>query len=134
MRARVVPDATRLSLRGFVDEVAAPDATLYTDEWVSYRGLREDHEAVNHAAGEYVRRMAHTQGIESFWAVLKRGCTGTFHHFSEKHCDRYVTEFAQRHNGRQADTLVMMGDLAAGMAGKRLRWEDLVRPRCPEVD
>ena len=128
VRARVIPDATRLTLRGFVDEVATPDATLYTDEWRSYRGLRDRHEAVNHSAGEYVREMAHTNGIESFWAILKRGYQGTFHHFSEKHMDRYVTEFAQRHNRREADTLIMMGDLAGGMAGKRLRWKDLVRP------
>ena len=49
------------------------------------------HETVEHSVGEYVRDMAHTNGIESFWALLKRGYIGTFHHFSEKHMGRYVT-------------------------------------------
>ena len=69
---------------------------------------------------------ASTNGIESFWSMLKRGHHGTFHYISAKHLDRYVTEFAERHNHREADTLDMMGVLAARMAGKRLRWVDLV--------
>ena len=86
-----------------------------------------DHEAVCHSAGEYVKGMAHTNGIESFWSMLKRGYQGTFHHFSEKHTDRYVTEFAGRHNDRNSDTLDQMAAVVRGMAGKRLRYEDLVR-------
>ena len=86
-----------------------------------------DHEAVNHSAGEYVRGMAHTNGIESFWSMLKRGYQGTFHHFSEKHLDRYVTEFAGRHNDREADTIDMMGNAAQGMVGKRLTCRGLIQ-------
>ncbi len=63
------------------------------------------HEAVEHSVGEYVRDQAHTNGIESFWALLKRGYIGTFHHFSEKHMGRYVDEFATRHNRRKWDTM-----------------------------
>ena len=85
-----------------------------------------DHEQVNHNIGEYVRGMAHTNGIESFWAMLKRGYQSTFHHFSEKHLDRYVTEFAGRHNDREADTIEMMARMATGMVGKRLRYQDLI--------
>ena len=64
-----------------------------------------DHETVRHSVGEYVDGMAHTNGIESFWALLKRGYHGTYHHMSEKHLNRYVTEFAGRHNERSRDTL-----------------------------
>ena len=67
-----------------------------------------EHESVRHSVGEYVRDMASTQGIESFWALLKRGYHGTYHHMSEKHLNRYVTEFAGRHNERTRDTLDQM--------------------------
>ena len=69
--------------------------------------------------------MVHTNGIESFWAMLKRGYKGTYHKMSEKHLTRYVTEFAGRHNVRNLDTLVQMTVLAEGFAGKKLRYEDL---------
>ena len=62
-------------------------AQVYTDENRSYVGLRGSfqHEAVKHGVGEYVRGMAHTNGIESFWSMLKRSCHGTFHYLSAKH-------------------------------------------------
>ena len=85
-----------------------------------------DRESVNHSAGEYVRGQAHTNGMESFWAMLKRGYQGTFHHFSEKHTDRYVAEFAGRHNIREADTADMMAIIARRSVGKRLRYADLI--------
>ena len=67
-----------------------------------------DHEAVNHSAGEYVRGMAHTNGIESFWSMLKRGYQGTYHKMSPKHLERYINEFSGRHNVREADTIDQM--------------------------
>ena len=124
--ARVVADTDAPTLQGFVREHAAPGATVYTDEAAAYKGMSEfDHEAVNHSVGEYVREMASTNGIESFWAMLKRGHQGIYHKFSPKHLDRYVTEFAGRHNDREADTVDQMAGIVAGMAGKRLRYSDL---------
>ena len=125
--ARVVENTEGPTLKDFVAEHTAPGAKVFTDESSSYQGMDFDHEAVNHSAGEYVRGMAHTNGIESFWAMLKRGYQGTFHHFSEKHCDRYVSEFAGRHNIREQDTAAQMGHLAKEMVGKRLRYRDLIR-------
>ena len=124
--ARVVENTEGPTLKGFVAEHTAPGAKVFTDESPSYQGMDFDHEAVNHSAGEYVRGMAHTNGIESFWAMLKRGYQGTFHHFSEKHCDRYVSEFAGRHNIREKDTVDQMAHVAHHMTGKRLRYRDLV--------
>jgi hypothetical protein len=72
---------------------------------------------------EYVNGMAHTNGIESFWAMLKRSYKGMHHKMSIKHLARYVTEFAGRHNVRDLDTLVQM---ARGLDGRRLRYSDLV--------
>ena len=101
-------------------------AKVFTDDAGAYEGMPFDHEAVNHSAGEYVRGMAHTSGVESFWSMLKRGYQGTFHHFSEKHLDRYVGEFAGRHNDREADTIDLMVHMAQSMVGRRLRWRELI--------
>ena len=124
--ARSVQATDAPTLQGFVGEHAALGAKVYTDDAYAYRGMSFEHEAVNHYAGEYVRGMAHTNGIESFWSMLKRGYHGTFHHFSEKHLDRYVVEFAGRRNDREADTIDQMAHIAQGMVGKRLRFRDLI--------
>ena len=123
--AGTVDDTGKAALQGFVVERVADGATVYTDEASAYEGLPFEHESVTHSAGEYVRGMAHTNGMESFWSMLKRGYQGTFHHFSEEHTDRYVAEFAGRHNMREADTAEQMGIVAADMVGKRLRYRDL---------
>ncbi len=127
--ARVVEHTDGPTLKGFVREHVQPGATLYTDEAVAYKGMPEfDHEAVNHSVSEYVREMASTNGMESFWAMLKRGYQGIYHKMSPKHLDRYVQEFAGRHNARNADTIDQMTGIVAGMEGKRLRYADLIAP------
>ena len=72
--------------------------------------------------------MAHTNGIESVWAVLKRGFNGTYHNWSEKHCDRYVDEFAFRLNegNCEIDTMDRIESLCKGMDGKRLKYKELI--------
>ena len=126
VNAAVVPDTRMETLQPFVEDRTVLTAKVYTDEHPSYRRLRRAHEAVHHRSGEYVRGDAHTQGIESFWSMLKRAHKGTFHKMSPKHLDRYVTEFAGRHNIRDADTIEQMRRLAAGMVGKRLTYRALV--------
>ena len=86
------------------------------------------HEKVNHNVAEYVRGQAHTNGVESFWSMLKRAHIGMFHKMSSKHLDRYVTEFAARHNMREDDTIDQMGAVVLGMDCKRLRYADLTAP------
>ena len=117
--AAVVDTTDKRTLQRFIADRAADDAG-------GYQGMPFDHEAVNHSAGEYVRGMAHTQGIESFWATLKRAHKGTFHKLSPKHLHRYVTEFAGKHNSRDVDTVDQMNAVLAGMVGKRLMYRDLV--------
>ena len=114
------------TLQGFVVERTAPEAAVYTDEALAYRGIPREHATVSHGRGEYVRGDVTTNGIESFWSLLKRGYHGTFHHLSEKHLDRYVREFAGRNNIRDLDTLDQMQALVRGMVGRRLRLADLV--------
>jgi transposase-like protein len=122
--AKVVESTDADTLQGFVEQHAAEGATVYTDEAAAYEGL-PNHAAVKHSVGEYVRGQAHTNGIESFWSMLKRGYYGTYHKMSPKHLNRYVKEFEGRHNVREIDTAEQMGGLVAGMAGKRLRYHDL---------
>ena len=69
--------------------------------------------------------MAHTNGVESFWAMLKRGYQGTYHKMSRKHLHRYVNEFAGRHNIRDMDTIAQMAFIVLSMVGKRLKYSDL---------
>ena len=124
--AKVVDEADAKTLQGFVADHAAPDATVYTDEAAAYKGMPFEHDSVRHSAGEYVKDMAHTNAIESFWATLKRGYHGTYHHMSPKHLDRYIMEFSGRHNNRPLGTLDQMARVAQGMINKRLRYEDLI--------
>ena len=125
--AKVVQDTSAATLQGFVRDNAVPGATVYTDEAKAYQGMADyRHDAVKHSLGEYVRGPVHTNGIESFWSMLKRAHKGTFHKLSAKHLDRYVQEFAGRHNLREQDTIDMMAAIADGMKGKRLSYQDLI--------
>ena len=100
MRARVIAGTTTKEIQSNVRDLVAPGATLCTDEHAAYRGMPEyEYQIVNHSAKQFVDGMAHTNGIESVWAVLKRGFYGVYHSFSEKHLQRYVDEFAFRLNG-----------------------------------
>ena len=101
--AEVVSDTGRETLQGFVFSNTEPGAIVYTDEHVSYRGL-PNHTAVKHSVGQFVNGMAHTNGVESFWSLFKRGYNRIFHKMSIKHLNRYVGEFAGRQNMRDCDT------------------------------
>ena len=83
---------------------------------------------VKHSVKEYVREEAHTNGVESVWAALKRGYQGIYHKMSSKHLDRYVREFAGRHNLRPEDTLEQMSTIAKRMGPKRLPYRKLTVP------
>lgn len=125
IRAKVVPDTRKETLHAFIDENVAEGAEKFTDENRSYQGL-DNHRAVNHSLGKWVDQMAHTNGMESFWAMFKKGFHGTFHRMSPAHLHRYITEFAGRHNLRPLDTIDQMKRLAEGMRGKHLPYNDLV--------
>ena len=122
--AKVVERTDKDTLQGFVRTHTAKGAKIYTDEAWAYEGL-ENHETVKHSVGEYVREMAHTNGVESFWSMLKRAHKGVYHKLSPKHLQRYVSEFAGRQNIREMDTAVQMAHVVAAMVGKRLLYRDL---------
>ena len=126
--ASVIPETSQDQLEGFIRERIAKGCTIFTDDHGGYSGLWVDfnHESVRHSVKEYVHGQAHTNGIESFWSMLKRGYHGTYHSMSPKHLQRYVGEFAGRHNIRPLDTIDQMSEMVRGMDGKRLRYRDLV--------
>ena len=98
--AQVSRSLSSPSLQAFVVENAPLAKAVYTDDAHAYRGLPRHHESVKHTLHEYVRGNVHTNGVESFWSMLKRAHKGTFHKMSPKHLGRYVQEFAGRHNIR----------------------------------
>ena len=83
-----------------------------------------------------MKRQASTNGIESFWALMKRGLHGTYHHVSVKHLGRYVDECSGRHNVRPLDTAEQMAIMAVRSKGKHLTYSDLIgrkEPRQPRM-
>ena len=125
VKAKVVPNTMSETLGGFVIGNVIPGTRIYTDDATAYTHL-PNHASVKHSVSEYVRGSVHTNGIESFWATLKRAHKGTFHRLSAKHLHRYVDEFVGRHNMRELDTLDQMALLASKMTGSQLRYKDLV--------
>lgn len=106
-------------------------STLFTDEHAAYNdldGLFFRQERVNHSANEYVRGMASTNGIESVWAVLKRGLNGVYHQISKKHLTRYVDEFTFRLNAGDVKrhTLERLDSFVDAIAGKRITYKELI--------
>ena len=122
--AAVIPEVNSARAGHFIKQHKDKDAKTYTDENSIYKSL-PNHESVNHSVGEYVRGMAHTNGMESFWAAFARGFNGTYQKISPKHLDHYIKEYAGRHNVRHKDTIDMMAAQARNMAGRRLTYKGL---------
>lgn len=130
VRATPVADTTGKTLTGYVEANVPEGASVVTDDFSAYRGLTAKgyiHHTVNHSAGEYVRHYCiHTNGIESFWALLKRGHYGIYHYMSQKHLHRYVNEFSFRQNTREAGTMGFIEQTISRMIGKRLTYKGLI--------
>ena len=126
VRSEVIESTDGPTLKEFVEDHTYSDTMVYTDEARAYSSVDRKRETVKHSIGEYVYEQAHTNGIESFWALLKRGYVGVYHHMSPKHLERYVIEFEGRHNQRNLDTVEQMRAIAQGMDWKRLKYADLI--------
>lgn len=101
---------------------------LMTDEHAAYRVLDNDYvrQAVSHGRGEYVRGTAHTNTIEGFWSIFKRGVMGIYHHVSDKHLQRYLDEFAARYNTRDQREGDRFDGFLAASIGRRLTYQELI--------
>lgn len=130
VRAFHVPSVTGQNLKMVLESQIHPETHVMTDSSPRYNLLKREHgfkayEQVNHSKAEYVRGIAHTNTVEGFFSVLKRGLIGTFHHVAPKHLQRYSEEFSFRYNTRTALGF-SDADRAAialkGIAGKRLTY------------
>ena len=130
VRAKVVQSVGMAELHKELKSNVAQGATLYTDRWVAYRGLAAqfNHTTVDHGAKEYVNGDCHTNGIESFWALFKRGYHGVYHQMSKKHLQRYVNEFAFRFNHKAHSMQFVFSDVVARVANStQLPYKTLIQ-------
>jgi transposase-like protein len=112
---QIIENTDAITLNAFVRKAVSETVDLVaTDEHSGYRFLKEyfPHEAVSHSQGEYVRGEVHTNNLESFWSLFKRGVMGSFHHVSKKYLPLYLAEFQFRHNNRHESD--MFGKAIAG--------------------
>ncbi len=125
--AMPISDTTKQTLHPIIRDNIMSGSTLYTDDNPSYTGAYRRHQVVNHSAKQYVNGMAHTNSIESVWALLKRGYNRTYHNWSMKHCRQYVNEFAFRLNDGncERDTQDRLDSLFSMMTGKRITYTKL---------
>jgi hypothetical protein len=128
-KSKQVPNRRAVTLIPEMVKAIDPDATINTDELASYNSAYEHfmyHETVNHEQKEYARGDVHINSCESYFALLKRGVHGTFHHISPKHTDRYCCEFSFRWNQRKVTDGERMLVALAGFSAKRLEYSTLV--------
>lgn len=129
-KAMPLSGTTQEEIRGAIHANIEVGSILYTDEHAAYNdldGLFFKQERVNHSASEYVRGMASTNGVESVWAVLKRGLHGVYHKASKKHLHRYVDEFTFRLNAGNVarHTLQRLDSFVDSVVGKRITYKEL---------
>lgn len=127
VRTKVICDVTAKTLKGAILDNVARKSAIMTDEMPSYNGIGKSyaggHSTVNHGAGEYARADGtNTNTAESFFALLKRGMYGTFHHVSKKHLHRYCDEFSFRWDHRKADDCTRTLAALKMVGGKRLMY------------
>lgn len=126
VRSFVMPHVTATNLKTVLVDNVDRSAQIMTDSFVGYKNIGthfERHESVNHSAKEYVRGIAHTNTVEGYFSLLKRGIIGAYHHVSEKHLHRYLAEFDFRYNSRKADDGMRSLLAMKGTEGKRLMYK-----------
>lgn len=134
VRAEKVKDTTGGVLRKFVHENVERGSKLHTDEWWGYKGLEKlfGHSIIKHNENEYVNGDCHTNTMEGFWSLLKRGIVGIYHSMSAKHLQKYLDEFVFRYNTRtlnEADRFnLMLSGLATHLPYKKLIDNEKVHP------
>lgn len=122
VRSVHTPRVNAATLRPILKEQLHPATKLMTDDAGQYRHMHRDfdHQIVNHSAGEYVRGEAHTNTIENYFSILKRGINGVYHAVSKKHLKRYLAEFDFRYNERHITDMERTEVALAGIVGKRI--------------
>lgn len=127
LHAQVIPDTKAKTIKPIIEKLVAEGSIVVTDEWLGYSGLENkySHIVINHKNDEYVRGAFHTNNIENFWSVLKRGIYGIYHQVSPKHLHRYCDEFAYRFNARKI-TDSKRFDISLKSADRKLTYKELI--------
>jgi transposase-like protein len=126
IRTTVVPSTKKKALQSQVRQHVEAGSALYTDALKSYEGLNEfEHQVIDHAV-EYVNDKVHTNGMENFWSLLKRGLKGTYISVEPFHLFRYLDEQAYRFNNRRMNDAERFDLAVKGMVGKRLTFDQLI--------
>ena len=129
VRPRIVADVSAKTLKSVINENVLPGSRIMTDDWSGYRGLKREgwnHESVKHSMYEYVRGDVHTNSIEGFFGMLKRGLNGIYHSVSKKHLHRYLSEFEFRHNNNELTDGERVIAAIKAAQGKRLTYAEQV--------
>lgn len=127
LNANVVENVGSITLTREIVANVKESASLYTDEWLGYKGVSRiyDHSIVKHNQSQYVNGRVHTNTIEGFWSLLKRGIFGIYHFTSKKHLQMYVDEFVFRYNTRDT-TEAMRFNLLLSNSNNRLTYKELI--------
>jgi len=132
VRAHVLGDTKRPTLQAHVNKIVEAGSQLYTDSHPSYFGLEANfiHQMIDHAES-YVEGNVHTNGIENFWSLLKRGLKGTYISVEPFHLFRYLDEQVFRFNKRKGTDADRFSELVSLITGKRLEYKHLIgKPSC----
>ena len=100
LTTKVIKDTSKKTIQPIINEKVKKDSELISDDWKAYKGLKKNfnHKVINHSQKEYVIGHIHTNTIEGFWSLLKRGIIGIYHNVSDKHLEKYCNEFSFRYN------------------------------------
>jgi transposase-like protein len=129
VRPKVVADVTSATLKGVIRQYVDSSAKIMTDEWSSYRGLEKefaDHQTVRDSTFEFVRGTVHTNSVEGFFGMVRRGLDGIYHSVSHKHLHRYLAEFEFRHNHRELSDGERAQRAIRAANGKRLMYKEVL--------
>lgn len=127
VKAFSVEKTNQKTLTKTIRENVEAGANVYTDQYPAYKNLKEfNHQRVNHSLGQYVNGIVHTNGIESFWALVRRGHFGYYHYWSQKHLQKYINEFAIRYNMKDVHPLTRIDSVIQNSVNKRLTYKGLI--------
>ena len=126
--AQVIKDVKKDTLHGVITKNVKGKSILYTDEWRGYKGIDKiyNHSIVKHFNSEYVKGNVHTNTIEGFWSILKRGIVGIYHFTSAKHLQKYVDEFVFRYNTK-LNTEAERFNFFLGNTTHRITYKELIK-------
>lgn len=129
VKAMTIGNSSAIEIKPILYKKIHHDSTMVTDGYPSYNGIDNvfsNHVRIHHAKGEYVVGAFHTNTIEGFWSILKRGIIGIYHFVSVKHLERYLTEFTFRYNTRGMNEDFRFNMALANVGGKRLKYHNLI--------